>query len=888
MKPESPQSQPSAFNVRTLAIGLVSLVLLAVWSHWHNVISVNRTPLNDNSPPMGGFGIFLAVFVIILLIELVNRKFHFPRRSLIVVYTMLMVAAPWMGHGIWYRFIGLVYTIPRDGNQARLFYHYSDKLWPHGRQLIHNGNFLADSPLSGYRLEIAPTKDEEAVPATLPDPKRVIVEDLKKNPQGIPRCVVLRTVDDEMLLLKYRIPRVENGRTVIVPGENYLVSYLSKVDGSKGSTLLNCYLLTDQDDKVRVNSLNRDTKISFSTPAGYLPYTHSHVIIPDRIKDSIDLVFEFRGAGTIRLADIRLYNNEAIQSLYQGRAEVRASDLSKLPLNQRARVDVRPDSEWSFRGILHRLQGAIPMEQWAQPALLWGSLIMGVFLALLALMVIMRRQWAENERFGFPMLIVPRSLLEEITDEKGLTFYPLFRKRITWVGFGIAFFLIMLQGLHHYFKVPYLHTQVDIAKFFQNNRPLYSFFRGFYWHPFNISLVILPIAFFIELELLGSILLCFFICQLPFYLREEMFPSWKSIRDFPFVRAQHTGAYVALALITLYAARRHLKHVLRKAFLNRKDEIDDSGEAWSYRAMVVLLLACMVFFCWWMWYVDVGAWKGLLYFLFLMACGLSTARIRTECGTPWSYLTPYTPLIIFTALGGTYLFGIDMFVIMIVSGGFMCSASYLLCAPTQVEMLQLGKLFNVRARSIGKAAIFGALGGMLLGGYFLLSIAYGKGAMNVPYIGDWAANQRFQIRIVTREVAFQDQRRQHAEETGEPYGYSVKEQKPRLWALGISFVTTILLFVGKSMWVNFPLHPVGYILANTYFINMVWGSLLTAMIIKFVALKAGGVMTVRKTMTPFFVGVFLGAVSSFIFWDVIGLILNGFGYMDTFCVPNVL
>jgi uncharacterized membrane protein len=94
--------------------------------------------------------------------------------------------------------------------------------------------------------------------------------------------------------------------------------------------------------------------------------------------------------------------------------------------------------------------------------------------------------------------------------------------------------------------------------------------------------------------------------------------------------------------------------------------------------------------------------------------------------------------------------------------------------------------------------------------------------------------------------------------------------------------------VAKSLWVNFPLHPVGYILANTYFINMVWGSLFTAMLIKFVALRAGGVMVVRKVMTPFFVGIFLGAVSSYIFWDVVGLILNACGVTETFCVPHVI
>ena len=874
------------FNARTFALGLLSLALLAVWSHWHNVISVNRTALNDNSPPVGGVGVFLGVFLIILLFECLQRRFRLPRGELIVIYAMLMVAAPWMGHGIWYRSIGLIFTVPRDNNQAQLFHHYSDKLWPHGPQLIVNGRFKSDPPLSGYYLDIAPTKDEEGVTAALPDPERATVEELEGNQQGLARCVKLRAVEYEMLLLKYRVYRQQDGKDVLLPGENYHLSYLVRIEGAKGGTMLNCYVLTDKDDKFSVNSLNRDTKKSFSAPSGFNPVCHSKVLIPDRLDEYMDIVFEVRGAGAISISDLRFYNNEAIQSLYQGRTEVRESDYGKLPLNERARVDVRPDQRWSIRGILSRMRGMIPMKEWARPALCWGTMIIALFVALFALMMVMRRQWAENERFSFPMLIFPRELLEEETDENGNVFFPLFRKRVMWVGFGISVALIMMQGLHHYFKFPMLQSQIDLAKFFENYRPLYSFFRGFYWHPFNISLIVLPIAFFIELELLGSILLCFFICSLPFYLREEMFTSWKSIKDFPFVREQHTGAYIALAVIALYAARRHLKQVFVHAFTRRDSQLDDREEAFSYRTAVFMLLGSMLFLCMWMEYVEVGFWKGFIYFTFIVACGLSTARIRTECGTPWTYLTPYTPLIIFTAIGGSYLFGIDMFVVMIVSGGFLCSASYLMCAPTQVEMLQLSKLFKVNPRCVAKGAMLGALGGLILGGYFLLSIGYSKGAMNVPYIGDWAANQQFQIRIVNREVAFQDQRKQHAIDEGEPYGNYVL--KPETWALGVSFAITILLFVAKSMWVTFPLHPVGYILANTYFINMVWGSLFVAMIIKFIALKAGGVMTVRKTMTPFFVGVFLGAVSMYLFWDAIGLLLNVFGNMDNFCVPHRL
>lgn len=880
----SQSAPPRSFTARSFALGLVGLALLAAWSHWHRVLSVHSTPLNDNSPPVGAVGVFLGVLLIAGLFELANRRLRLPRGERVVIYAILVTAAPWVGQGIWYRFIGLVYTIPRDANQARLFHHYSDKLWPRGPQLNRNPDFARG--FEGYLLTIAPSKDEEGAEAPLPDPEeRVRIEELDGNRQNLARCVAMHTTDIEMLQLRLRIPTVHEGRTQLVPGENYLLSYLAHLEGSRGSTSLNCYLLTAERDKASVNGMNRDTEVSFSLPSAYVPMVHTRLLIPDRLGDYLDVVFEFRGAGTVRIADIRFYNNEAIQSLYQGRSEVAESDLEQLPPNERARVDARPDNLLTPRGATHRLRGAIPLSQWAQPALLWGSMILVLFLALLAAMVIMRRQWADNERFSFPMLIIPRTLLEEEPGEGGRPRLALLRKTPMWVGFAIACLIALGHALRHYFKFPMFRTHVDIASFVQNHRPLYSFFRGFYPHPFNVSLLVLPIAFFIDLELLGSILLVFFLCSLPFYLREEMFTGWKSIQDFPFVREQHTGAYLALAVITLYAGRHHLGEVFRKVFVPSRARLDDREEAWSYRTALAVLAACLLFLGLWTQYVEVGFWKGILYFGFIFLCGLSTARIRAECGTPWAYLTPYTPLIVFGAVGGAHLFGIDMYVIMMVSGGFLCSASYLLCAPTQVEMLQLSRLLEVRPRCILKGVCVGAAGGLFLGGLLILSIAYSRGGMNVEYIGNWAANQAFQIQLVTREVAYQDQRFQRARDEGKPV---VREtRRGHAWAIGFSFVLTILLFVAKTLWVGFPLHPVGYILANTHFINMVWGSLLVALVVKFVALRAGGVRFVRSVMTPFFVGVFLGAISSYLFWDAVALVLNAFGHMDTYHVNHV-
>ncbi|MCK5805226.1 MAG: hypothetical protein KAI66_20515 [Lentisphaeria bacterium] len=347
----SDKKLPRSFNARTFALGLVSLAMLAVWSHWHRVLAAHGTSLNDGSPPVGGVGIFLGVFVIVGLFELVNRKFRLPRRELIIIYTMLLIASPWMGHGIWYRFVGLIYTIPRDTNQARLFHHYSDKLWPHGPQLNRNNDLTATPEFDGYFLDIAPSKDEEGQPGTLPDPGgRVVIEALEGNKQALKHVVKMHTDDVEMLLFKLRIPTVHEGKTQLVPGENYHLSYLANIEDSKGSTMLSCYLLTEEGDKAGVNSMNRESKESFSLPSAFEPTTRPKVLIPDRLGDYVDIVFEFRGAGTLRIGDIRFYNNEALQSLYQGRTEVAESDLDRLPENERARVDVRPDSTLSPGG----------------------------------------------------------------------------------------------------------------------------------------------------------------------------------------------------------------------------------------------------------------------------------------------------------------------------------------------------------------------------------------------------------------------------------------------------------------------------------------------------------------------------------------------------------
>jgi hypothetical protein len=280
------------------------------------------------------------------------------------------------------------------------------------------------------------------------------------------------------------------------------------------------------------------------------------------------------------------------------------------------------------------LKGYIPYGQWAVPLAYWTSIVMAIFICLLAIGVIFRRQWADNERFSFPMVVLPRLLLEQ-RDENGRLIRPLFHKRTFHVGVSVAFVYALMQGLAHYIPgMPNPTVDVTISDYF-SSPALKSFTTGMYNSGFTIVLAFVAIAFFVDLDLLLSIVLIHWLTRIPYYFGEVK--GWKNIQgtvdNFPFPHEQHIGAFLGLALIVIWISRKHLGMAGRRIF-GLKGGVDDSGEAMRYRSAAILILLSLVFFAVWGELTGLGAGSSLLFFGFLTVCGFSAARIRTECGAP--------------------------------------------------------------------------------------------------------------------------------------------------------------------------------------------------------------------------------------------------------------
>lgn len=854
------------------------MVFLAIWVHIHEILIPGYGTLAENSPPAGAVGIFLGVLLIGTIIWRSSPKLRLTPAELIVIYTMLIVSAPLMSQGMWHRFLGLIIAIPEEKGNLSLVDSFSEKLWPHGPHLIPNRRFSQDGET---HWKVEPAENSTFIE----------VEDSPIGPTTGIEFFNEAPADEDfdpaelVTTLSLRINRWQDGKEQLVPGERFYFNGLFRLSGLRSQSRLTVELYSDGDEIVPLLTMSRNTDVTFADKGGLKRQGRAYIDMPRDMSDYVDIVFMLEGVGRAAVTDITFFNNEALARMRKGSLEITESDEHRVPDNQKNSLLVRPDNLVTPRGIAYTLKGYIPYGQWIMPLAYWTSIVVAVFLCLLGISVIFRKQWADNERFSFPLVVLPRLLLEEKQDG-GHTIRPLFRNRMFRVGAYIAFGYSILCGLAYYIPgMPNPAVDVKLAEYVSSPAAK-AVFQQMAATNFTVVWIFVAVAFFIDLEMLASILLFFWLCKVPYYLGEIY--GWKTIDGpldkFPFPHEQHLGAFLGLAVIVLWVSRKHLAAVGRTIF-NRPGGIDDSGEAMSYRSAAMMIVGSFIFFGIWGQMTGLGSGNALLFFGFLVVCGFSASRIRTECGAPATYFTPYFPFLIFYLLGGLANFRTETMVLAYVAGGFMAVAQFLMFAPSQVEMLHLGNQLNAKPSGIKWALIMGLLGGVFLGGYVMLVWAYGKGGDNIQYMRSWAMHQDWYLRTLRYAVADANMQSLSSAAQGEviesPYPVA------SLIAAGIGVVVTLLLTFLRMHFVGFWLHPIGYVLANSHFAYMCWGSLLVAWIIKSVSLKVGGPKMIREQIAPMMVGVIVGCIAGMLFWDIVALNAMAQGVRNVY-VPGPL
>lgn len=512
-----------------------------------------------------------------------------------------------------------------------------------------------------------------------------------------------------------------------------------------------------------------------------------------------------------------------------------------------------------FRGYRHG-EERIPWEAWIQPLLVWGLLALLFLGASFCVASLLRRQWVENEKFSFPLVVLPLLLTEE--PPPGRLVNDLLRNRLLWLAVGFTTVLHSSNGLHRlYPALPALATTVDLMPLFASppwNQigPLQAWF-----YPLVIGL-----SYLLPTEV------CFSLWFFHFFYKAQVgmgtYYNWDMPATFLasgsklFHGLEVLGGALALVMGTLWSARRHLRDVWEKAVGGpRAHEIDDRNELLSHRASLLGLAVC---------YAGIGVWLYLATVpvsLILLALLMTTLTLIVvswmvcQAGMLFTAI-PFGTLDFVGATLNTAHFDIPA---LYMTGRYETMFLYpsremllpsLLNGAKGAEGARLParRLFGAMALSVGIGLVVSCVASLWLP-------YYNGGANALPDNFTYRGSPQRPL-LLLGGIA-----------SAPPVGSWVNNLHI---AGGFVGVLGLLLLRARVGW---GLHPIGFLTAAIYALQMLWFSLLLGWLFKTLIQRYGGHKG-YVALLPFFLGLIIGDVLNAVVWVIVGGV-TGIGYRLT-------
>lgn len=504
-----------------------------------------------------------------------------------------------------------------------------------------------------------------------------------------------------------------------------------------------------------------------------------------------------------------------------------------------------PTTPDAVQGFFRGTSGAVPWSAWLPAIVAWSSLLIVLFWVMLCVNVLFRKQWIEYERFVFPMAAIPIALSEETSSvfrsPLRLTRTPLF-----WLGAGITLALQAPSALHRFVpSVPELPLR-DVILVHGDTLP--KPWNGVGDIEFNLLFWLIGIVYLLpsEIAFSGWFFYALALVENVFAVQYGTTGEAPDVytNNFPALYAQGAGAAFALTGIAIYSARRHLGGVWRKA-LHNDPAVDDSDSPLSYRTAVFGSIAGGLFLLGWCAFAGMRLWVAALLFGLMLSYFFLFARIRAEAGLGMGVILWPKMLdeVMLTIVGANYLTLSDMTVLYALRWLYFGSAigSVMAC---QLEGMKLTAAGGLQGRRVGKTlalvcalttplAIAWTLKTFYTSGFERMSIARRATSMVGTQIY-WS----YQSLVVA-----------HDSPTGPQLG--------GLLAMGAGALITVALSSLRTTLPWFPLHPIGFVAANSWGMQINWVAFFLGWLLKVLITRYGG-LKIYNRLLPLFLGLILG------------------------------
>ncbi len=478
---------------------------------------------------------------------------------------------------------------------------------------------------------------------------------------------------------------------------------------------------------------------------------------------------------------------------------------------------------------------------WAAPLIIWSGFTVALLMTMLALNVLVRKQWTQSEKLSYPVITLPL----ELTENTG----AFFRNRVMWAGFTIAAAISLING----FAV--LNPTIPMIPI--KAQGINHLFPGPPWNAMGWTVVsfypfAIGLSFLLPADLLFSCWFFWFMWKAQLVLSSYF--GWIGVNpQFPYIMQQQLGAYLVLGLIAIWGARHHLSRVLWLAWKN-EDGGDNCG-FFTYRRAVVVAVVGITVCCALFTALGLPWWVSLAAFIIYFVVAVSITRMRAELGPPAHDLHYAGPDTLFTVAFGSAAFSPQQLTAL--SYFYWFNRAYRnLPMPHMLEGMKVAERTKLPLNAINAAMIVAIIAGAGIGIVATWAFGYWRGAetgMATYFVG--FGREAFDIRLSTWLRT--------------PTGTDV----PALLAVGFGALVTVLLNVGRMACSWWPFHPLGLAISGSYSVNMIWLPMIIAWTAKVIILRFGGLRLYRRAL-PFFLGLILGDYLFGCGWPLVGWILN--------------
>ena len=495
----------------------------------------------------------------------------------------------------------------------------------------------------------------------------------------------------------------------------------------------------------------------------------------------------------------------------------------------------------------------VPWRSWARTLAFWMPLVLLLWTGLIGLALVVHRQWSEHEHLRYPLAAFSNALLPE----PGQRWATVFGDRLFWLAAGLVFLIHFNNYLAVWFPayLPTVPTKIDMTSLLSLS-PIYAAGGGWplLWPSLYFS--VLAFAYFLASDVslamgIGPYLNPFLVGALTSY---GLSLQWGGVNTPNVQNFMNFGAYFGLLLAILYTGRHYYSQVLRRAILIPTPGAHAPEAVWGARVFLICAGLFIVSL------ISVGLdwplavlYTGLLYMLFLVV-----GRLLAETGA-FLVQAYWFPCVALWGIFGARALGVKSVLIMLLLSSVMIIDPREAMMPFLVNAF---KLLDLRREKLGRTAMWCVVAlvvGLAVAVPATLAVQYDRGANRDDVWSMVVASQRpFDKAIEVRQRLTAQGGLEAAEATtGWRRFTEISPKVPCLIGFG-GGLTMVLLFAALRLrWPKWPLHPVLFLVWNTWAGRDMAASFLAGWLVKLLVTRYGGAWWYQR-LKPLMFGLIAG------------------------------